>query len=179
MTLDSGKRVAARTLIMATGCLSNARRPDLPGLASFKGRTWHTGHWPHDGVDFTGLRVGVVGTGSSAIQAIPVIAAQAKHVTVFQRTPNFSIPARNCPLGGEDRRWWKENYPETRRRAREEMRNGIVTEIPDKGALDDSPEARAAWLRGPLGARRPHLHGRLQQSRARQGRERHRGRLRA
>ena len=155
VTLDNGRSVAARMLIMATGCLSNARRPDFPGLASFKGQTYHTGHWPHEGVDFTGLRVGVIGTGSSAIQAIPVIAAQARHVTVFQRTPNFSIPARNCPLAGQDRRWWKENYPELRRRAREEMRNGIVTEIPDRGALDDSPQARTArfearWARGGL-----------------------------
>ena len=74
---------------------------------------------------------------------------------MFQRTPNFSIPARNQPLTAEDRRWWKENYPEMRRRAREEMRNGIVTEIPDKGALDDSAEARAErfesrWARGGL-----------------------------
>ena len=98
VTLDSGKRVAAHHLIMATGCLSNARTPDFQGLDRFKGRSYHTGQWPHEGVDFTGLRVGVVGTGSSAIQSIPVIAAKAKHVTVFQRTPNYSIPARNHPL---------------------------------------------------------------------------------
>ena len=67
----------------------------FPGISEFRGDTYHTGHWPHEGVDFSGLRVGVVGTGSSAIQAIPVIAAQAAHVTVFQRTPNFSIPSRN------------------------------------------------------------------------------------
>ena len=77
---------------MATGSLSNARTPDFKGLASFKGKTYHTGQWPHEGVDFTGLRVGVIGTGSSAIQSIPVIAAQAKHLTVFQRTPNYSHP---------------------------------------------------------------------------------------
>jgi len=155
VTLDGGTRVAARHLIMATGCLSNARTPDFPGLDRFEGRCYHTGHWPHEGVDFTGLRVGVVGTGSSAIQSIPVIAAQAEHLTVFQRTPNFSIPARNQPLSAEDRRWWKKNYPEMRRRAREEMRNGIVSEIPDRGALDDSAEARAErfenrWARGGL-----------------------------
>ena len=155
VTLDGGRRVTAHYLIMATGCLSNARTPDFQGLDRFKGRSYHTGQWPHEGVDFTGLRVGVVGTGSSGIQSIPVIAEQAKHVTVFQRTPNYSIPARNAPLSAEDRRWWKENYPELRRRAREEMRNGIVTEIPYKGALDDSAEARAAryesrWSRGGL-----------------------------
>ena len=155
VTLDGERKVAAHHLIMATGCLSNARTPDFEGLDRFKGRSYHTGAWPHEGVDFTGLRVGVIGTGSSGIQSIPVIADQAKHVTVFQRTPNYSIPARNRPLSAEERRWWKENYPELRRRAREEMRNGIVTEIPYKGALDDSAEARAAhyqsrWSRGGL-----------------------------
>jgi cyclohexanone monooxygenase len=155
VTLDGGRRAEARHLIMAVGCLSNARMPDFPGLTSFKGGTYHTGHWPHEGVDFTGLRVGVVGTGSSAIQSIPVIAARAKHVTVFQRTPNYSIPACNRTLTEKERCWWKENYPEMRRRAREEMRNGIVSEIPYKGALDDPPEARNAryesrWSRGGL-----------------------------
>ncbi len=86
---DRGDVVSARFCVMATGCLSAARMPDFPGLDSFKGKTYHTGHWPHEGVDFTGLRVGVVGTGSSAIQSIPVIAAQAAHVTVFQRTPEL------------------------------------------------------------------------------------------
>jgi cyclohexanone monooxygenase len=101
------------------------------------------------------VRVGVIGTGSSAIQAIPVIAEQAKHVTVFQRTPNYSIPARNHPLTAQERAWWMENYPDVRRRAREEMRNGIVSEIPDRGALEDGDENRAAtfearWARGGL-----------------------------
>ncbi len=95
---DRGDVVSARFCVMATGCLSAARMPDFPGMDRFTGKTYHTGHWPHEGVDFSGLRVGVVGTGSSAIQAIPVIAAQAAHVTVFQRTPNFSIPSRNGPM---------------------------------------------------------------------------------
>jgi cyclohexanone monooxygenase len=155
VTLDGDRRVSAQHVVMATGCLSNARVPDIPGLARFKGQTYHTGHWPHEGVDFTGLRVGLVGTGSSAIQALPVIAREAKHVTVFQRTPNYSIPARNKPLTEKERGWWRENYADMRRRAREEMRNGIVTEIPYKGALDDSESARAAhfenrWARGGL-----------------------------
>jgi cyclohexanone monooxygenase len=106
-------------------------------------------------VDFTGLRVGVIGTGSSAIQAIPVIAAQAKHVTVFQRTPNYSIPARNHPLTEDEKRLWAENYRELRRRAREEMRNGIVSDIPQKGALEDGADERERtyawrWARGGL-----------------------------
>jgi cyclohexanone monooxygenase len=155
VTLDSGRAIRAQFVIMATGCLSNARMPDFPGLASFSGKTYHTGHWPHEGVDFSGLSVGVIGTGSSAIQSIPVIAAQAKHVTVFQRTPNYSIPARNAPLTDEARAWWRANYPELRQRARTEMRNGIVSEIPEKGALDDDDAMRIAtyeqrWERGGL-----------------------------
>jgi cyclohexanone monooxygenase len=155
VTLDGGRQVSAQHLVMAVGCLSNAKMPDVPGLASFRGRTFHTGAWPHEGVDFTGLRVGVVGTGSSAIQSIPVIAAEAKHVTVFQRTPNYSIPARNHPLSEDEKRAWAENYPELRRRAREEMRNGIVSEIPQKGALEESDDEREGtyefrWARGGL-----------------------------
>ena len=81
VTLEGGRRVSAQHLVMAVGCLSNARMPDFPGLASFRGKVFHTGEWPHEGVDFTGLRVGVVGTGSSAIQSIPVIAgrSEARH----------------------------------------------------------------------------------------------------
>src|SRR5258708_9194657 len=95
---DRGDRVAARWCVMATGCLSAARTPDFPGLADFRGTTYHTGQWPHDGVDFTGQRVAVIGTGSSGIPAIPVIAEHAAHLTVFQRTPNYSIPSPNRPL---------------------------------------------------------------------------------
>ena len=86
---------------MATGCLSVPQTPDIPGLGDFAGDTYFTGLWPHEGVDFRGRRVGVIGTGSSAIQAIPVIAAQAEFLTVFQRTPNFSVPAQNAPLDEE------------------------------------------------------------------------------
>jgi len=155
VTLGDGRRASAQHLVMAVGCLSNARVPDFPGLATFTGRVYHTGEWPHEGVDFTGLRVGVVGTGSSAIQSIPVIAGEAKHVTVFQRTPNYSIPAQNHPLSADEKRAWVENFREFRRRAREEMRNGIVSEIPQKGALDDGEQEREAiyefrWARGGL-----------------------------
>src|SRR6266542_1883613 len=86
-------------------------------LETFVGPWYHTGHWPHAGVDFTGQRVGVVGTGSSAIQSIPLIARQAAHVFVFQRTPNFSIPARNAPLDPDYERRVKSSYAEHRRQA--------------------------------------------------------------
>src|SRR5215468_8861113 len=94
VTLSGGKTVTAKYVVLATGCLSKARKPDIRGLDSFKGPVYHTGNWPHEPVDFTGLRVGIIGTGSSGIQSVPVIAGQAKHLTVFQRTPQFSIPAR-------------------------------------------------------------------------------------
>jgi cyclohexanone monooxygenase len=94
---DAGP-LAARHLVMATGCLSVPRLPDIPGLERFGGPVHHTGLWPHEGVEVAGKRVGVIGTGSSAVQAIPVIAAEAAHLTVFQRTPNFSVPAWNGPL---------------------------------------------------------------------------------
>ncbi|MGH6955105.1 MAG: flavin-containing monooxygenase, partial [Caulobacteraceae bacterium] len=108
---DRGDELAARYLITATGCLSTPRKPPIPGVDSFAGPTYHTGAWPHEGVDFTGLRVGVVGTGSSGIQSIPQIAKEAEHVTVFQRTPNFSIPARNTPLTDQDLETFWQNYP--------------------------------------------------------------------
>ena len=155
VTTSDGKTVTANYVVLATGCLSNAKMPDIKGLSGFKGKIYHTGHWPHEPVDFRGLRVGVIGTGSSAIQSVPVIAEQAKHLTVFQRTANFSIPARNAALTPEERNSFRSNYPELRRIAREEMRNGIVQELPDRGALDDGDNARRAryearWARGGL-----------------------------
>ncbi|MBN9005139.1 MAG: NAD(P)/FAD-dependent oxidoreductase [Rhizobiales bacterium] len=155
VTTSDEKTVTAKYVVLATGCLSNARMPDFKGLKDFKGEVYHTGHWPHHPVDFTGKRVGVIGTGSSAIQSIPVIAEKAKHVTVFQRTANFSIPARNGLLTAEERQSFRHNYPEIRRKAREEMRNGIWQELPDRGALDDGDNERRAkyetrWTKGGL-----------------------------
>jgi cyclohexanone monooxygenase len=155
VTTSDGNAVTAKYVVLATGCLSNARMPDIRGLADFKGKVYHTGHWPHEPVDFTGQRVGVIGTGSSAIQSVPVIAEQASHLTVFQRTANFSIPARNAALTPEERDSFRSNYPEIRRIAREEMKNGIVQEVPDRGALDDGDNERRAkyearWTRGGL-----------------------------
>jgi cyclohexanone monooxygenase len=152
---SDGNIVTAKYVVLATGCLSNARMPDIKGLADFKGRVYHTGHWPHEPVNFTGLRVGLIGTGSSAIQSVPVIAEQADHLTVFQRTANFSIPARNAALAEEEREYFRANYPEIRRFAREDARNGIYTEMPDRGALDDGDNERRAkyeqrWSRGGL-----------------------------
>jgi cyclohexanone monooxygenase len=143
MTSD-GNTVTAKYVVLATGCLSNARVPDIKGLSDFKGKVYHTGHWPHERIDFTGQRVAVIGTGSSGIQSVPVIAEQASHLTVFQRTANFSIPARNAALTPREREAFRAKYPEIRRFAREEARNGIYTEMPDRGALDDGDNERRA-----------------------------------
>lgn len=155
VTTSDGKTVEAQFIVLATGCLSNARKPDIKGLESFKGPVYHTGSWPHEPVDFTGQRVGLIGTGSSGIQSAPIIAEQARHLTVFQRTANFSIPARNAALTDEERNNVRKTYPEIRRFAREIARNGIFAEQPDRGALDDSDETRngkysARWERGGL-----------------------------
>jgi cyclohexanone monooxygenase len=152
---ERGERVSAAFCVMAVGCLSAAQLPEIEGRASFAGRWYHTGHWPHEGVDFAGQRVGVIGTGSSAIQAIPIIARQAARLFVFQRTPNFSLPARNAPLDPAAERTMKANYAEHRRRARE-SRTGMLLEPNDQPALSASPEERrnqyeARWARGGFG----------------------------
>ena len=152
---DRCDRVSAQFCVMATGCLSDAQVPKLEGFETFEGKWYHTGHWPHEGVDFTGQRVGVIGTGSSAIQSIPLIARQAAHLFVFQRTPNFSVPARNAPLDPEYERQVKSTYAEFRRQARE-SRVGFVVERNDRSALEVSPEERqrayeSRWSRGGLG----------------------------
>ncbi len=149
---DNGDVVVAKYCIMATGCLSTARKPDFPGMDLFRGQTYHTGHWPHEGVDLTGMRVAVIGTGSSAIQSIPVIAQAAKHLTVFQRTPNFSIPSRNTAMPAAYEQQWKTTYPEQRAAARA-SRTGVLRNPNDFSALSVSEEERLAiledrWQRG-------------------------------
>lgn len=114
---DSGARAVASHLILATGNLSMPQLPDIPGVEGFAGRTFHTGLWPSDGVDFSGRRVGVIGTGSSGVQVIPQVARSASHLTVFQRTANYSIPARNAPLEPEAQAAHKARYGEIRQEA--------------------------------------------------------------
>jgi len=117
VTTDAGEEIKARYCVMAAGNLSTPRVPDFKGIGDFKGEWYHSGLWPHEGVDFSGLRVGVVGTGSSGVQMIPLIARQARHLTVFQRTANFSLPARNAPMETERERAHKAEYPARRRAA--------------------------------------------------------------
>jgi len=141
ITTDRGDRVDAQFVVMATGCLSSWRTPDIEGMGSYGGATYHSGNWPHEPVDFTGLRVGVIGTGSSGIQIIPAIAEQAAHLYVFQRTPNFSVPAHNKPLDAEEQRRFKEGYREYRRLARESL-GGLPIQPRDASPLDETPDAR-------------------------------------
>ena len=152
---DQGDRLSARFCVMATGCLSDAQVPDIKGRETFAGPWYHTGRWPHEGVDFTGQRVAVIGTGSSAIQSIPIIARQAAHLFVFQRTPNFSMPAQNAPLDPDYERRVKAGYADFRRQARE-SRVGFVVERSGDSALAAPPEERQReyekrWQRGGLG----------------------------
>jgi len=138
----AGEVFQAPVCIMATGNLSIPRVPDFPGLDDFKGETYHTGLWPHEGVDFTGKRVGVIGTGSSGVQSIPIIAKQAADLTVFQRTPNFILPAQNGPLDKEREAQHKATYRE-RRNAAWDTPFGIAGyPPPTKSALEVSEEER-------------------------------------
>ncbi len=144
---DQGDHVSAQHLIMAVGCLSTSKMPEIPGVDDFQGAWYHTGHWPHEGVDFSGQRVGVIGTGSSAIQSIPIIAQQVADLTVFQRTPNFSLPAKNAPLDPQMMAELKARYPEHRQQARESG-FGVPNPLPEKSALEVSEEDRLATYEG-------------------------------
>jgi cation diffusion facilitator CzcD-associated flavoprotein CzcO len=149
---DRGDEVSARYLVLGTGPLSEPLIPALPGLDSFGGQMLSTSRWPAEGADLVGKRVAVVGTGSSGIQAIPVIAGVAAQVTVFQRTANFSIPAQNRPLAETEMAKVKRTYRERRARARTTA-NGSPHIYRSDSALDVAPDERqavfeAAWLRG-------------------------------
>ena len=153
LTTDSGETIRARYCVMAAGNLSTPRVPDFKGLGSFKGKWYHSGLWPHEGVDFTGLSVGVIGTGSSGVQMIPLIAQQAAHLTVFQRTANFSLPARNMPMPEEKERRHKAEYA-ARRAAAMETPFAIGGHAkPTRSALDVAAAERnasyeAKWQEG-------------------------------
>jgi cyclohexanone monooxygenase len=151
---DRGDHVAAKFCIMAVGCLSAANRPPFKGREEFRGPIYHTGEWPHEGVDFTGLRVGVIGTGSSAIQSIPIIAQQASALSVFQRTATYSVPAWNEKLTPEYRKTIKADYPALRAKARARP-TGFYFPFNMKPALEATPAERErqyqeAWERGGL-----------------------------
>ena len=152
---NTGERVRARYCVMATGCLSAPNTPRIEGLDAFAGARYHTGTWPHQPVGFRGRRVGIVGTGSSAIQAVPVIAEQAEHLYVFQRTPNYAVPAHNHPLAPAMQADIKKRYPEIRARAKT-TRNGVDHCPNPAAAVETAEDERHAefesrWAAGGLG----------------------------
>ena len=136
---------------MAVGCLSAPNRPNFKGVEDFRGPIYHTGEWPHQGVDFTGLRVGVIGTGSSAIQSIPIIAQQAAHLTVFQRTATWSVPAWNEKLTPEYLQAAKADYPALRAKARGRP-TGFYFPFNIKPALEALPDERERVTAQPVAA---------------------------
>jgi cyclohexanone monooxygenase len=148
-----GQEIRATYFIVAAGSLSTPRVPDFPGLETFKGRWLHSGLWPDEEVDFSGQRVGVIGTGSSGIQMIPIIAEQAKTLTVFQRTANFSLPARNAPADPEQVSRRKQNYRQYREASRRTHAGIVVEPKATQSALDVSAANRRAnyeslWRKG-------------------------------
>jgi len=154
VTTEKGECLTAKFVITAVGCLSTANVPAIPGLDSFEGRWVHTGQWPHEGIDFSGKRVGMIGTGSTGIQAAPVIAETAAHLTVFQRTANYSVPARNVALTPDFLRHVKDDFPAIRR-VMHHTPNGHAFVIEDRSVFDVTPEQRqalyeAAWEKGGL-----------------------------
>ncbi|MCL2534514.1 MAG: NAD(P)/FAD-dependent oxidoreductase, partial [Nocardiaceae bacterium] len=138
---DRDDVVSARFFVVAAGPLSNANTPAFDGLDTFAGDVFHTAHWPHEGVDFTGKRVGVIGTGSSGIQSIPFIAEQAEKLFVFQRSANYSVPAGNAPLDDATRAEQKATYAE-RRRLSLESGGGSPHRAYPKNALEASEDER-------------------------------------
>jgi len=153
---DQGDRVTAQFLITGIGCISAGNVPDIKGLHSFQGEWYHTGSWPHEKVDFAGKRVAVIGTGSSGVQSIPVIAEQAGHLTVFQRTAQYTIPARHATV---DRRFLEEevkpNYAEILEKARW-SHGGFPVDPNERSALEVTAEERletyeAGWAGGGFG----------------------------
>ena len=144
----------AKFLIAAVGCLSNTNIPKIKGLDSFEGKYYHTGNWPKTGVSFTDKKVGQIGTGSTGIQAVPVIAAEAKHLTVFQRTANYSIPARNAPLSQkfkdhvkEDHKYYKEFLKRTPNGHPFEISSRLVSDVNEE-EMNEIYEK--AWEKGGL-----------------------------
>ncbi|PZU56844.1 MAG: cyclohexanone monooxygenase [Sphingobium sp.] len=138
---DDAQTLTARWVVMATGALSSSKMPEIDGLNDFAGTTFHTGHWPRDGVDLTGKTVAVIGTGSSGIQAIPEIAKQAAQLFVFQRTPHFSVPAQNGPIAQE----WREEWDRDRQALRAKIlstRSGVLYDYGQTSALSASQDER-------------------------------------
>lgn len=150
--LNDGQHILAKYFITGIGCLSAANVPNIQGLQRFSGNWYHTGHWPHEKVDFTGKRVGIIGTGSSGIQAIPVIAKEAEQLTVFQRTPQYTIPARNHPYDENFITETKQNFEALKQSMRNSV-SGTPFAQNQQSAMEDSDDKRMAvfeeaWAQG-------------------------------
>jgi cation diffusion facilitator CzcD-associated flavoprotein CzcO len=143
VTTDGGERYATRFVVSAVGCISAIQTPDYPGLDGFAGDIVFTAAWPHDGLDVAGKRVGIIGTGASGVQAIPILARQAAHLTVFQRTPNFVLPARNAPLEPEWEAWVQDHYDEIRAKCLSSP-GAVPWDGVHRSALATLPEEREA-----------------------------------
>ena len=141
ITTNTGEEINAQYFIMATGCISTTQIPNIKGLSDYVGKTFHTGDWPHEEVDFSGQSIAVIGTGSSGIQSIPVLAKQAKKLTVFQRTPNYSIPSQNEPMTKKYERSWKDVYSERRKEMRYSA-HGSLKDLNDVPALSVDEDQR-------------------------------------
>lgn len=155
VTTEAGERLNAQFLVMGTGGLSELILPDLPGRDSFAGQSIHTARWPKEPVDFSGKRVGVIGTAATGIQVIQTIAGQVGHLTVFQRTPNYTIPMANPKYDDADRAELRSRYPEIRERVHHTFA-GFEFDFGPDAFFDVSPEERRAtmeklWEEGSLG----------------------------
>ena len=152
---DDGDELDAKYCVMAVGSLSEPKVPDIEGWERFEGERYFTARWPHEPVSFVGKRVAVIGTGSSGVQCIPVIAGEADHLTVFQRTPAFSMPARNAPVTEGQRREIKAKYPTFREEVRNSPFGHAGAIVPTQSALEVDPAERsqtyeAAWAGGRM-----------------------------
>ena len=150
--LNDGQYILTRYFITGIGCLSAANVPNIQGLQQFNGKWYHTGHWPHEKVDFTGKRVGIIGTGSSGIQAIPVIAKEAEQLTVFQRTPQYTIPARNHAYDEDFIKETKQNFEAIKHSMRNSV-SGTPFAQNQQSAMEDRDDRRQevfekAWAQG-------------------------------
>jgi cyclohexanone monooxygenase len=141
VTTEAGEHWSGRFLVMAVGNLSTTKAPELPGQNEFGGQILHTARWPHEGVDLSGRRVGIIGTGSSGMQMTPVVATEAAHLTVFQRTPNFSIPAANAVIDDATDAQVEAGYA-ARREAARNSPSGLGFEPSKQSALEVGPEER-------------------------------------
>ncbi len=155
VTTDSGKQVTTQFVIAAVGSLSSSNTPAFPGVDSFAGDSYHTGQWPHDGVDFAGQRVGIVGTGASAVQAVPLIAREASDLTVFQRTANYIIPANNGPVPDDVRQARLADYQGIRERIQQSVFGFELTLLEEKAGESTQEEVDAQlmprWEEGGFG----------------------------